>query len=254
MLVLEQGVKRAIRVGLGRRRREARYGNEQERDRHNHTSACHTFLRKRNSPIFPTTGDRAATKFDSNMNMAKEFGTQFAALPFQIAPGGLRVLLITSRETRCWIIPKGWPIRGLKPRDVAAREAFEEAGLVGRIAGKRSIGSYHYSNQEMLCRVKVFLLSVGHQVDDWPEKAQREWCWVEPARAAQMVEEGGLAEIIRGAFPFIRRLEPPYASAGVCRGDRTGRLICRRYRLISNPAVQDSVTAKVFYGPRPSFL
>jgi 8-oxo-dGTP pyrophosphatase MutT (NUDIX family) len=146
--------------------------------------------------------------------MTKEFGTQFAALPFQIAPGGLRVLLLTSRETRRWIIPKGWPIRGMKPRQVAAREAFEEAGLVGRIAGKRSIGSYHYSkllkgHQEMLCRVKVFLLSVEHQADEWPEREQREWCWVDPIKAAQMVEEGGLAEIIRGAFPYIRQLESP---------------------------------------------
>jgi 8-oxo-dGTP pyrophosphatase MutT (NUDIX family) len=146
--------------------------------------------------------------------MSKEFGTQFAALPFQIAPNGLRVLLLTSRETRRWIIPKGWPIRGLKPRQVAAREAFEEAGLVGRIAGKRSIGSYHYSkrlngHEELLCRVKVFLLSVEHQVDEWPEREQRDWCWVEPTKAAQMVEEGGLAEIIRGAFPYLRRLEPP---------------------------------------------
>jgi 8-oxo-dGTP pyrophosphatase MutT (NUDIX family) len=147
--------------------------------------------------------------------MAEEFGTQFAALPFQIASDGLRVLLVTSRETRRWVIPKGWPIRGLKPRQVAVREAFEEAGLVGRIAGKHSIGSYHYSKRlkerrEMLCHVKVFLLSVEHQVDEWPEREQREWCWVDPIKAAQMVEEGGLAEIIRGAFSLIRRLGPQH--------------------------------------------
>jgi 8-oxo-dGTP pyrophosphatase MutT (NUDIX family) len=145
--------------------------------------------------------------------MTKEIGTQFAALPFQIAPAGVRVLLLTSRETRRWIIPKGWPIRGMKAREVAAREAFEEAGLVGRVAGKRSIGSYHYSkrlkeHRERLCRVKVFLLAVERQVDEWPEREQRDWCWVEPTMAAQMVEDGGLAEIIRGAFPYIRRLEP----------------------------------------------
>jgi len=147
---------------------------------------------------------------------AKKFGTQFAALPFRITPDGLRVLLITSRETRRWVIPKGWPIRGLKPREVAAREAFEEAGLVGRIAGKHPIGSYHYSKQlpeqrELLSHVRVFLLSVDHQVDEWPEKAQREWRWVDPIKAAQMVQEGGLAEILRSAFPSIRRLEPKHA-------------------------------------------
>lgn len=140
------------------------------------------------------------------------FGTQFAALPFRIGPNGLEVLLLTSRETRRWVIPKGCPIRGLKPKDVAAREALEEAGLVGRIVGKRSVGSYHYTkqlseNQDRLCRVKVFLLSVDRQLDIWPEKQQREWCWMDPQKGAQMVEEGGLAEILRSAFPMIRRLD-----------------------------------------------
>jgi 8-oxo-dGTP pyrophosphatase MutT (NUDIX family) len=146
----------------------------------------------------------------------KAFGTQFAAIPFKITPEGLRVLLLTSRETRRWVIPKGWPIRGLKPRAVAAREAFEEAGMVGTIVGKHPIGSYYYSKQltadrEMLCHVRVFLLSVEHQVDEWPEKAQREYRWVSPVEAAQMVREGGLAEILRCAFPIIKRLEPKHA-------------------------------------------
>jgi 8-oxo-dGTP pyrophosphatase MutT (NUDIX family) len=146
----------------------------------------------------------------------RQFGVQFAAIPFTIAPDGLRVLLLTSRETRRWVIPKGNPIRGLKPREVAAREAFEEAGLVGTIVGKRPIGAYHYSKvlpaqRQMLLQVRVFLLSVDHQLDDWPEKAEREYIWVEPFKAAQMVLEGGLAEILRSAFPLIRRLEPKKA-------------------------------------------
>ena len=62
-----------------------------------------------------------------------ETGEQFAALPFRIESGTLQVLLITSRETQRWVIPKGWPMQGLRPRDVASSEAFEEAGLVGRI-------------------------------------------------------------------------------------------------------------------------
>lgn len=136
-------------------------------------------------------------------------GIQFAALPFRIEAGNLQILLITSRETRRWVIPKGRRIRGLRPRDVAAREAFEEAGLVGTIVGKRSIGSYHYSkrlpeNQERLYRVKVFLLSVDHQIEDWPEKEQRECQWVSLHKAGQMVDEGGLAELFHAAFPAIR--------------------------------------------------
>jgi 8-oxo-dGTP pyrophosphatase MutT (NUDIX family) len=142
-----------------------------------------------------------------------KIGTQFAVLPFRVAASGLQILLITSRETRRWVIPKGWPIRGLRPREVAAREALEEAGLVGRIVGKRSIGSYHYSkrlpdNREMLCRVKVFLFSVDRQLDVWPEKGQREQCWVDAPKGAQMVDEGGLAEILRSAFPAIQLPTP----------------------------------------------
>lgn len=138
---------------------------------------------------------------------------QFAALPFRIVSGAVEILIITSRETQRWIIPKGWPIRGLRPRDVAAREALEEAGLVGTIVGKRAIGSYHYrkrlpGNQETLCRVKVFLLRVDHQLDSWREEEQRECRWVTPRKAVQLVDDGELAEIIRAAIPAIRALGP----------------------------------------------
>lgn len=138
---------------------------------------------------------------------------QFAALPFRIASGAPEILIITSRETQRWIIPKGWPVRGLRPREVAAKEALEEAGLVGTIVGKRAIGSYHYGkrlpeNQEILCRVKVFLLSVDHQLDTWREKEQRECRWVTPRKAVRLVDDGELAEVIRAAIPVIRNFSP----------------------------------------------
>jgi 8-oxo-dGTP pyrophosphatase MutT (NUDIX family) len=62
---------------------------------------------------------------------------QYGALPYRLDDGGsIKVLLVTSRETKRWIIPKGWPIKGLKPSKAAAREAYEEAGVRGRIAGR----------------------------------------------------------------------------------------------------------------------
>jgi 8-oxo-dGTP pyrophosphatase MutT (NUDIX family) len=108
---------------------------------------------------------------------------------------------MTSRETRRWVIPKGWPMKGLRPPKVAAREAYEEAGLVGRIIGKRPVGVFHYEKllpkDRLLCEVWVFLMRVDHQLDDWPEKGQRETGWFDPAEAAELVDEGGLAEIMR---------------------------------------------------------
>jgi 8-oxo-dGTP pyrophosphatase MutT (NUDIX family) len=91
---------------------------------------------------------------------------------------------------------------GRKPSEVAAQEAFEEAGVLGTIVGKRPIGRYHYEKRlsphhSVLCEVTVFLFRVERQLDDWPEKAERETRWVEPSDAYALVDEGGLAEILR---------------------------------------------------------
>jgi hypothetical protein len=73
--------------------------------------------------------------------------TQYGALPYRFTKGGsLEVLLVTSRQSKRWIIPKGWPIKGLKPAPSAAREAYEEAGVQG-LVGKKAIGTYVYEKQ-----------------------------------------------------------------------------------------------------------
>jgi 8-oxo-dGTP pyrophosphatase MutT (NUDIX family) len=109
-------------------------------------------------------------------------------------------MLLTSRETRRWVIPKGWPMKKRKPAEVARQEAYEEAGLIGHIVGKRPVGKFHYAKRlakgEVLCQVRVFLFRVERQLDDWPEKSQRETKWFEAEEAVDMVDEGGLAEII----------------------------------------------------------
>jgi 8-oxo-dGTP pyrophosphatase MutT (NUDIX family) len=127
--------------------------------------------------------------------------TQFAALPWRLSEGGTRqIMLLTSRETRRWVIPKGWPMKGRKPAESAAQEAYEEAGLIGRIVGKRPIGNFHYLKRlakgTVVCQVWVFLLRVEQQLDEWPEKNQRETKWFDAGEAINLVEEGGLAEII----------------------------------------------------------
>ena len=141
---------------------------------------------------------------------------QFSALPFRMGKNGqTQIMLLTSRETRRWVIPKGWPIKGLKAREVAEREAFEESGLIGQILGKRPVGAYHYEKRmaetSLLCEVRVFLFWVDRQLDDWPEKEQRDTHWFSPSEAAALVDEGGLAELMRvvaGAEPTARRPRP----------------------------------------------
>jgi 8-oxo-dGTP pyrophosphatase MutT (NUDIX family) len=129
-------------------------------------------------------------------------GTQFAALPFRLnADGSCQVMLVTSRGKGRWVLPKGWPIKRLAPFEAAAREAYEEAGLLGHVMHEQPFGSYHYDKslpeRPVRCEVLVFLLRVARQVDDWPEKAQRETRWFDPAEAADLVQESDLADLIR---------------------------------------------------------
>jgi 8-oxo-dGTP pyrophosphatase MutT (NUDIX family) len=133
---------------------------------------------------------------------------QVAALPFRMHEGAPQVLLITSRETRRWIIPKGWAEKKSAQRAVAAREAYEEAGLVGTI-GKRPVGRYRYLKQVSLtstvvCKVTVFLLQVEQEMDDFPESAARHRCWLPPDEAADRVHERGLSKLLRARAFRVR--------------------------------------------------
>lgn len=130
----------------------------------------------------------------------KATGTQYAALPYRHTPAGLEILLITSRRTKRWIVPKGWPIEGLAPSASAAREAFEEAGITGDIAGE-PIGFFHYFKElrhgvQVPCKVDVFPLRVTRQRKSWPEKDARELCWLPPVEAAKLVDEPQLKKLI----------------------------------------------------------
>jgi 8-oxo-dGTP pyrophosphatase MutT (NUDIX family) len=126
---------------------------------------------------------------------------QYAALPWCNGADGVPlVLLITSRETKRWVVPKGWAEHGVLPHEQAACEAFEEAGLEGEVGAVR-LGSYRYEKQlrsgrTIPVRVDVFPLEVERRHDDWPEKGQRDAVWVTPEEAAALVEERGLAAIL----------------------------------------------------------
>jgi 8-oxo-dGTP pyrophosphatase MutT (NUDIX family) len=128
-------------------------------------------------------------------------GIQYAALPWRIVGRRLEVLLVTSRETRRWVIPKGWPMKGKAPHEAAAVEAFEEAGLTGEIDAT-AIGSYRYlkrlqDEQAIPTQVIVFPLKVESQLDHWKEKDQRQFAWFRYQKAATLVVEPNLKRLIR---------------------------------------------------------
>ena len=124
---------------------------------------------------------------------------QIGALPYRKQGRAIEVLLITSRETKRWVIPKGWPMKGKRDWNAAAKEAFEEAGIEGHVGGK-SIGTYHYVKRKnsgnLDCEVTVYLLQVTRRMSEWPEKDQRRRKWFTAKEAATRVDEEGLKAII----------------------------------------------------------
>jgi 8-oxo-dGTP pyrophosphatase MutT (NUDIX family) len=126
---------------------------------------------------------------------------QVAALPVRFGDDGrAEVLLLTSRETKRWIIPKGWTMKGRKPWEAAAQEALEEAGVVGR-PRKKPIGGYVYFKRQQahfdVCRVDVYVLDFAKQLKTWREIGQREAKWFGLDEAAELVEEPGLVALLQ---------------------------------------------------------
>lgn len=153
---------------------------------------------------------------------------QVAALPVCLDPDGrLRVLLETSRETERFIIPKGWTEKGMKGRHVAAKEAREEAGLVGRIA-KQPIGEYTYwkrgSRAFERVKVRVYVLEAERQMAVWREKGQRKTAWFLIEDAIALVDDPGVATILKtlsNKKVKARPLQTPGAEASGSGGQDT---------------------------------
>lgn len=126
---------------------------------------------------------------------------QVAAIPFRIVAGGaLEVMLVTSRGTRRFIVPKGWPMKGKSARQAALIEAREEAGVIGK-ALKRPAGSYCYwkrlSTSFVHVEVTAFLIEVTDEIEDWQEAGARQRAWLQPADAALLIDEPELSTLIR---------------------------------------------------------
>ena len=125
---------------------------------------------------------------------------QVGALPLLVNDdGGVEVVLVTARGSGRWIIPKGNPIRGLAPHEVAAREALEEAGLVGHV-GKRCIGTFKFdrmrNGRDTTCRVDVYALKVERQMQIWTELHERAVLRCNVKTALSLVSMPNLATLI----------------------------------------------------------
>ncbi|NNE53919.1 MAG: NUDIX hydrolase [Sulfitobacter sp.] len=127
---------------------------------------------------------------------------QVAALCYQDTDQGKRVLLITSRDTGRWIVPKGWPIEGLDGPQSALQEAWEEAGVREADIESEPIGHFEYDKgledgESIPIKAQVYLTRVRGLSTDYPEVDERERAWFDPSEAANVVDEPELKELLR---------------------------------------------------------
>ncbi len=125
---------------------------------------------------------------------------QAAALCTREKNGTLEVLLICSLGTGRWVLPKGWPMKGRSLAQAALREAWEEAGVRGKVSEK-PFGRYTYQKIKegglpLLTEVKVFRVQVDELADDYPERRRRKREWVPARQAAEMVDEPELRALL----------------------------------------------------------
>ena len=119
---------------------------------------------------------------------------QSGVIPYRCREGEVEVLLITSRKRKRWVIPKGIVEAPLSPKDSAAKEAWEEAGITGHVS-QSAIGNFQYDKWGGTCHVEVYLFRVDSVLADWPEVwRSRQWFSLE--EAANLVDELQLKQII----------------------------------------------------------
>lgn len=129
--------------------------------------------------------------------------TQYGAICWRPSKDGVQVLLVTSRETGRWVVPKGWPIKGMTPEQSAAREAWEEAGVRGP-SRPHCLGIYSYdkligpTRSALPCVVALYGIKVAELSKRFPERQQRRRKWFSSTKAATKVDEPELQILLAG--------------------------------------------------------
>jgi len=128
---------------------------------------------------------------------------QSGVIPYRVNNCKIEVLLITSRKRQDWVIPKGGISKAMAPPDSAAKEAWEEAGVVGQVASNQ-LGTYKYQKRGKTYQVKVFLLPVETVLSDWPEASLRKRQWLDVTKAVRRVKKASLKRILKTSLDQLK--------------------------------------------------
>jgi 8-oxo-dGTP pyrophosphatase MutT (NUDIX family) len=121
---------------------------------------------------------------------------QSGVIPYRVQNGNIQVLLITTRDRHNWVIPKGGICKGMSPPASAAKEAWEEAGIIGQV-DLNKVGTYRYRKRGKIYRVQMYLLLVELLSEDYPEAGLRQREWLDVASAIKLVKQNSLKRILK---------------------------------------------------------
>jgi 8-oxo-dGTP pyrophosphatase MutT (NUDIX family) len=121
---------------------------------------------------------------------------QSGVIPYRVQNGNIEILLITTRDRNNWVIPKGGIPKGMSPPASAAKEAWEEAGIIGQV-DKNKVGTYRYRKRGKIYRVHMYLLLVEMLSEDYPEAGQRQREWLDVGSAIKLVKQNSLKRILK---------------------------------------------------------
>ncbi len=127
---------------------------------------------------------------------------QSGIIPYRVRDGKIEVLLVTNHGRKHWVIPKGGISKGMAPPDSAAKEAWEEAGVVGQVDTNK-LGTYKYHKRGNAYCVEVFLLLVETVLSDWPEASRRKRRWLNITKAVKRVKPAELKRILKTTSKLV---------------------------------------------------
>ncbi|MGH1394002.1 MAG: NUDIX hydrolase [Trichormus sp.] len=122
---------------------------------------------------------------------------QSGVIPYRVRNGRVEILLVTTRDRQRWVMPKGGIVKGMTPPSSAAKEAWEEAGVIGRVEANK-LGSYKYRKGGKTYQVKMYLLPVDVVSSNYPEASTRYRRWLDVKQAMKLIKKASLKRLLKG--------------------------------------------------------
>ena len=122
----------------------------------------------------------------------EEYKKQAGCVPVRGGKGDLKVLLVTNKSGKHWVLPKGTVKKSEQDHEAAVRETEEEAGISGDVVGPLGL----YFDHKKGYAIQFFTLQVTKEEQSWSEDSRRERKWCSIDKAISTVKKKYIKEVL----------------------------------------------------------